>query len=295
MVEVLVPSKVNLALLVGETDAQGYHRLGTVFQAVSLHDEVTVRATEPGVFRLAFRGEGSAFLPTDDTNLVTRAARLLAATYDVDAGVEVLVRKHIPVAGGMAGGSADAAATLVACNELWGLGLTVAELHPLAARLGSDVPFLLNGGTAIGTHRGDRLEPIPTAGSYHWVLALSHSGLSTPAVFREFDRVSPPRPTEVAPELLAALASGDVARVGALLTNDLAEAALSLQPDLAEVIRIGDQAGALGTVVSGSGPTIAFLCDGEELALRVADALRVSSRVRAVRRAVGPVPGARVI
>ncbi|MDO5083243.1 MAG: 4-(cytidine 5'-diphospho)-2-C-methyl-D-erythritol kinase [Arachnia propionica] len=294
-VVVKVPSKVNLALLVGETDPEGYHRLGTVFQAVSLHDEVRARSAEPGCFRLTFRGEGASFLPVDGTNLVTRAARLLAETHRVrDAGVDFLVHKHIPVAGGMAGGSADAAAALVACNELWGLGLRTDDLHPLAAQLGSDVPFLLHGGTAIGTGRGEQLRPLRTTGTHHWVLALSHSGLSTPAVFKEFDRTTSPRPTQVAPELLTALEQGDVAGVAQLLTNDLAAAALSLQPDLAEVIRIGMGAGALGSVVSGSGPTIAFLCDSEALSLQVGEALRVSSRVRAVRRAVGPVPGARI-
>lgn len=294
-VVVRVPSKVNLSLLVGETDGEGYHRLGTIFQAVSLYDEVRARPAPQGCFRLAFRGEGAAFLPTDDTNLVTRAARLLAETHQVhSAGVDFLVHKHIPVAGGMAGGSADAAAALVACNELWGLGLRTDDLHPLAARLGSDVPFLLHGGTAVGTGRGEQLRPVPTVGTYHWVLALSHSGLSTPAVFREFDRINPPASTELDPELLSALADGDVAGVGRLLTNHLADAALNLQPDLAEVIRVGTQAGAVGSVISGSGPTVAFLCDTESLSRQVAEALQVSSKVRAVRRALGPVPGARI-
>lgn len=292
---VKVPAKVNLALLVGQTDSEGYHRLGTIFQAVSLHDEVRARSAEPGVFRLAFRGEGAGFLPTDETNLVTRAALLLAETHRVrDAGVDFLVDKHIPVAGGMAGGSADAAAALVACNELWGLGLRTDDLHQLATRLGSDVPFLLHGGTAVGTGRGEQLRPIRSTGTYHWVLALSHSGLSTPAVFREFDRISPPRPTRVAPELIAALEQGDVAGVAGLLVNDLAEASITLHPELTEVIRTGTEAGALGSVVSGSGPTVAFLCDSEARSLQVGEALQVSSRVRAVRRAVGPVPGARI-
>ncbi|MDO5066925.1 MAG: 4-(cytidine 5'-diphospho)-2-C-methyl-D-erythritol kinase [Propionibacteriaceae bacterium] len=294
-VVVKVPAKVNLALLVGETDPEGYHRLGTIFQAVSLYDQVRARAAGPGEFRLAFRGEGASFLPTDGTNLVIRAARLLAETHHVaGAGVEFRIHKHIPVAGGMAGGSADAAAALVACNELWGLGLRTDDLHPLAARLGSDVPFLLHGGTAVGTGRGEQLRPLQTTGTYHWVLALSHSGLSTPAVFREFDRTSPARPTRIAPELLAALEQGNVPEVAALLTNDLAAPALALQPALADVIRIGTEAGALGSVVSGSGPTVAFLCDTEALSLQVGEALQVSSRVRAVRRAVGPVPGARI-
>lgn len=290
-----VPAKVNLSLLVGATDAGGYHELGTVFQAVSLFDNLRARPATPGRFTLSFRGEGSAFLPTDDTNLVTLAARKLAERFEVfNAGVDIRVHKRIPVAGGMAGGSADAAAALVACNELWGLGLSTAELHEVATELGSDVPFLLYGGTAIGAGRGEKLTCVDAQGTYHWILALSHSGLSTPAVFREFDRTTRPQPTQVSAEFVAALETGDVPKVATLLTNDLAAPAIRLQPDLAEVIRIGTEGGALGSIVSGSGPTIAFLADTKELALQVEQALAVSSRVRAVRRAVGPVPGARI-
>lgn len=295
-VRVRVPAKVNLALRVGATDPEGYHELGTVFQALSLHDEVTAEAAEPGRFRLAFRGEGAAFLPTDDTNLAMRAAKLLASTHGVpDAGVKMLVRKRIPVAGGMAGGSADAAAALVACNELWGLGASPADLMELGSQLGADVPFMLLGNTAHGRGRGDELTPVPAAGTYHWTLALSHAGLSTPTVFKEFDRTSEPRPTEVPSELLDALAAGDVPAVGAALVNDLAEPAIALLPILASTLEIGLQAGAVGAVVSGSGPSCAFLSATAAEAARVADALAVFSGVRAVRSATGPVPGAQVV
>ncbi|GAB3816942.1 4-(cytidine 5'-diphospho)-2-C-methyl-D-erythritol kinase [Tessaracoccus terricola] len=295
-VRVRVPAKVNLALRVGATDPEGYHELGTVFQALSLYDEVTAEAAGPGHYELAFRGEGAAFLPTDETNLAMRAARLLARTHDVaDAGARLLVRKRIPVAGGMAGGSADAAAVLVACNELWGVGASLADLMELGSQLGADVPFMLLGNTAHGTGRGDRLEPLPTAGTYHWTLALSHSGLSTPTVFKEFDRLAEPRPTEIPRELTAALAAGDVAAVGAALVNDLAEPAIALLPTLANTLEIGLQAGALGAVVSGSGPSCAFLSDTPESAALVAEALGVFSGVRAVRSASGPVAGAEVV
>ncbi|TRY18664.1 4-(cytidine 5'-diphospho)-2-C-methyl-D-erythritol kinase [Tessaracoccus rhinocerotis] len=295
-VRVRVPAKVNLALRVGATDPEGYHELGTVFQALSLYDEVTAEPEEPGRFRLAFRGEGAAFLPTDDTNLAMRAAKLLARTHDVaDAGVQLLVRKRIPVAGGMAGGSADAAAVLVACNELWGLGATTAELMELGSQLGADVPFMLLGNTAHGWGRGDRLTPLTTAGTYHWTLALSHGGLSTPTVFKEFDRLSEPRPTDIPAELIAALAAGDVAAVGAALVNDLAEPAVALLPTLSSTLEIGLQAGAVGAVVSGSGPSCAFLSSTPESAALVAEALTVFSGVRAVRSATGPVPGAEVV
>lgn len=295
-VRVRVPAKVNLALRVGGTDPQGFHELGTVFQAVSLGDEVQAAPARSGEFRLAFHGEGAGFLPVDDTNLATRAARLLASHFQVaGAGVNLIIRKRIPVAGGMAGGSADAAAVLVACNALWGLGVSRAELQPLAAQLGSDVPFMLLGGTAIGTGRGIELASVMTAGTYHWTFALSHHGLSTPSVFREFDRLFSPQPTEIPPALLEALRLGDAPAVGANLTNDLEAAALSLQPGLARTLQIGREAGALGAIVSGSGPTCAFLAGSDAHSLELADALARFSGVRTVRRAYGPVSGAQVM
>ena len=291
-----VPAKVNLALNVGATDNEGYHALGTLFQAVSLFDDLVARPAGAGVFRVSFRGEGASGLPVDDTNLVVRAARLLAETCGTgNLGAEIRVHKRIPVAGGMAGGSADAAATLVACNQLWGAGLEPGQLHALAARLGADVPFLLCGGTAVGTGRGEKLRPVPVRGSLQWVLALSHHGLSTPAVFREFDRISPPRPTGIDPGLLAALAGGDVHSVGLLLGNDLQRAAVNLQPELADVLAMGREAGAAGALVSGSGPTIAFLAGTLAAADAISGRLALSSRVRAVRRVHGPVPGARIV
>jgi 4-diphosphocytidyl-2-C-methyl-D-erythritol kinase len=195
----------------------------------------------------------------------------------------------------MAGGSADAAASLVACNALWGTGATREDLHPLAAQLGSDVPFMLLGGTAIGTGRGERLTTLMTSGTYHWTFALSHTGLSTPAVFHEFDRMSSPRPTDIPAELLEGLRAGDAVAVGRALTNDLEEAALSLQPGLAHTLRIGREAGALGAVVSGSGPTVAFLAASAAHGAELAETLGLFSGVRAVRRAYGPVAGAQVI
>ncbi|QTO38834.1 4-(cytidine 5'-diphospho)-2-C-methyl-D-erythritol kinase [Tessaracoccus sp. MC1865] len=293
---VRVPAKVNLALRVGGTDAQGYHRLATVFQAVSLGDEVAAEEAGAGQFSLAFHGEGAAFLPVDDTNLAIRAAKLLARHVGRDdVGVSLIIRKRIPVAGGMAGGSADAAAVLVACSALWELGLSREELHALAAELGSDVPFLLLGGTAIGTGRGEQLAPLMTEGTYHWTFALSHTGLSTPAVFREFDRVSTPNATDIPHDLVEALRAGDLPAVGAALSNDLEEAAIALQPTLAHTLRLGRDAGALGAIVSGSGPTCAFLAGSEAHSHEIAEALAVFSGVRAVRRAYGPVSGAQVM
>lgn len=295
-VRVRVPAKVNLALRVGGIDERGFHDLGTVFQAVSLGDEVLAEQAGPGKFRLVFYGEGAAFLPVDDTNLAIRAAMLLASAYDrSDVGVRLTIRKRIPVAGGMAGGSADAAAVLVACNELWGIGATRDDLHRLAAELGSDVPFLLMGGTAIGTGRGIDLTPVMTSGTYHWTFALAHAGLSTPSVFKEFDRLSGPRSTEIPTALLEALRAGDPKALGASLINDLQEPALSLMPALGRTLAIGMGAGALGAIISGSGPTCAFLAGSEGHSSELAEALGVFSGVRAVRRAYGPVSGAQLL
>lgn len=295
-VRVRVPAKINLALLVGGTDDQGYHELGTVFQAVSLGDEIVAEDARPGVFKLVFHGEGAAFLPVDDTNLAIRAAKLLAHHVGrTDLGVSLTIRKRIPVAGGMAGGSADAAGTLLACATLWELGLSREELLPLAAELGSDVPFILVGGTAIGTGRGVHLALLMTSGTFHWTFALSHTGLSTPAVFKQFDRVSQPNSTEIPHELIEGLRAGDAPAVGAALTNDLQGPAIELQPTLAHTLRLGREAGALGAIVTGSGPTCAFLTSSEAHSHEVAEALAVFSGVRAVRRAYGPVAGAQVL
>lgn len=291
-VRVRVPGKVNLALRVGETDHEGYHQLGTIFQAVSLSDEITVEDLPAGQFRLSFQGEGAGFLPVDDTNLAMRAAKLVAGHYGLDgAGAAISIRKRIPVAGGMAGGSADAAGTMLACSELWGVGAPREELRNLSAQLGSDVPFLLMGGTAHGRGRGELLNPIATKGVFHWVFALAHGGLSTPAVFREFDRITEPQPTALPQPLVDALRAGDVRAVGANLTNDLQDAAISLQPALRHTLDLGMERGALGAVISGSGPTCAFLAESAEAAAALGDELSLFSGVRTVRLATGPVAG----
>ncbi|WP_037294566.1 4-(cytidine 5'-diphospho)-2-C-methyl-D-erythritol kinase [Saccharomonospora azurea] len=297
-VTVRVPSKINLHLSVGDLREDGYHDLTTVFHALSLTDEVTVYATqEPGI---EVSGEGARSVPTDGGNLAMRAVRALAdhvGKPDEAERVRVVIRKGIPVAGGMAGGSADAAAALLACSTLWGLDLHRDELAEVAATLGSDVPFALYGGTALGTGRGERLVPVLSRHTFHWVLAFDQRGLSTPKVYGELDRLresgDPPRvgPPEA---LLEALASGDPRRLALLLGNDLQAAAVSLRPGLRRTLRAGVSAGALAGVVSGSGPTCAFLCTDGDAALKVAAELAGAGVCRTVRVAHGPVPGARV-
>lgn len=298
VVRVRASGKINLALRSGQRRPDGYHQLATVFQAVSVYDELDARWAEPGRFSLSVSGEQSALVPTGEANLAIKAARLLAREYgSVGAGCELDLRKAIPVTGGMAGGSADAAAALLACSVLWDLDTSPDDLLELGAGLGADVPFCLAGGTAMGTGRGDRLVPVLSRGSYQWVLVLSDGELSTPAVFSRFDQLNKTGSAElqVPPELLNALISGDPVALGQSLLNDLEPAAISLLPELGRVLRIGRELGALGGVVSGSGPTVAFLVGDERAAIDLCVGLASEGVGRAVRRVHGPVPGARLL
>jgi 4-diphosphocytidyl-2-C-methyl-D-erythritol kinase len=296
-VTVRVPSKVNLHLSVGDLRADGFHELTTVFQSLSLTDEVTVAvADEPGI---EVQGEGATAVPTGGANLAWRAVEELARYVGKDEPkVRVMIRKGIPVSGGMAGGSADAAATLVGLANLWKLEITRDELAGVAAALGSDVPFMLHGGTALGTGRGEQIVPVLSRHQFHWVLAFARGGLATPKVYGELDRLradgEPPRVGHVEP-VLEALASGDPRQLALLLGNDLQAAAVSLRPGLRRTLRAGVAAGALAGTVSGSGPTCAFLCADADDALRVAAELSGAGVCRTVRVVHGPVPGARVV
>ncbi|HEX7321358.1 MAG TPA: 4-(cytidine 5'-diphospho)-2-C-methyl-D-erythritol kinase [Mycobacterium sp.] len=295
-VTVQAPGKLNLYLAVGDRRKDGYHELTTVFHAVSLVDEVTVRGAD--TLSVEAAGEGTDLLPTDEHNLAWQAAELLAGHVGLTPDVAITIDKSIPVAGGMAGGSADAAAVLVAMNALWELGVPRRDLHSLATKLGSDVPFALHGGTALGTGRGEQLATVLTRDNFHWVLAFADGGLSTPKVFAEHDRL---RKTGKMPRLdepesvLAALATGDPQRLAPLLGNELQAAALSLNPKLQDTLDAGAAAGALAGMVAGSGPTCAFLCASAESASDVAIVLTAAEVCRAVRVADGPVYGARVV
>jgi 4-diphosphocytidyl-2-C-methyl-D-erythritol kinase len=289
---------VNLQLSVGSRRDDGYHDLVTVFHAVSLFDEVTVRPAERT--SVLVTGEDASQVPAGRTNLAARAARALATAVKRrgQSGVRIEIRKRIPVAAGLAGGSADAAAALVACNELWRTGLTQAELSEVAATLGSDVPFALLGGTAIGQGRGERLTAALAAGTYQWVLAFATGGLSTPDVYATCDQLrdaAAVAPPELSTGLMAALRSGDPAAIGPQLGNDLQPAAFSLRPDLRRALIAGEEGGALGAIVSGSGPTCAFLAADARRAGELAVWLTGAGVCRGVVRVQGPAPGATVV
>jgi 4-diphosphocytidyl-2-C-methyl-D-erythritol kinase len=292
---VRAPAKVNLYLRVGPRRDDGFHDLMTVFQAVSLYDEITV--SEADRLGVEVTGEDAAVVPADESNLAARAVVALANRVGRAPNVHIAIRKGIPVAGGMAGGSADAAAALVGCDALWQAGAGTDVLHEVAVELGSDVPFCLVGGTALGAGRGERLTTVLGRGRYHWVFALADGGLSTPAVYRELDRMRTEQPAvepALPDDLLSALRSGDPRRLAPMLHNDLQTAALRLRPALRRTLDAGHDAHAIGAIVSGSGPTCAFLVDDEEHAASVLARLSASGTCRTLRHAYGPVAGARV-
>jgi 4-diphosphocytidyl-2-C-methyl-D-erythritol kinase len=298
-VVVRVPAKINLQLAVGPLGADGFHEVTTVFQAISLFDDVTLKhAPENSGISLTLSGATSNGVPVTDDNLAVRAAKLMAEKYDLSTDLAIHLKKEIPVAGGMAGGSADAAGVIFAMDALFDVGLSRDEMEAIAGELGSDVPFGISGGISIGRGRGDQLTPALSRGSYHWVLALSSQGLSTPAVYQECDRLregldiaSP----QVSDSMMQALRAGDPVALGAALSNDLQAAACSLRPALRLVLDVGRDYGALGSIVSGSGPTVAFLVEDEEKSMDLTVALSSSGVVARVVQASGPVHGARVI
>lgn len=294
------PGKVNVYFRVGRQHSDGYHDVASLYLAVSIYEEVTAEhSTE---FTLRFTGAiDTAELPVDESNLALRAARALAAHTGYEGGVALTIDKSVPIAGGMGGGSADAAATLVACDELWGTGLGRAGLHPIAATLGADVPFALAGGAAVGTGRGDVLSQALTDGELQWVFALAEGGLLTRDVYEEFDRyrdAQPQRPqsedaVQVDALALQALRFGDAVALAEVMHNDLQSAALRLTPDLGDLIEFGETHGALAGIVSGSGPTIAFLVDSPTAAAQLQSDLAQRGTTAIVAR--GPVHGARLV
>jgi 4-diphosphocytidyl-2-C-methyl-D-erythritol kinase len=297
-VTVRVPAKINLHLGVGPLRADGKHELHTIYHAVSLYDEVTVERTDDGKVSVEVVGEHVADVPLGDDNLAVQAVRAVASLAGVEASARITLDKSIPVGGGLAGGSADAAAALVAADAMWQAGFDQRTLEQLAGGLGSDVAFLLHGGTALGTGHGEIVSPVLARGEWHWVLAVAASGLSTPRVYAELDRQRGGDSSVAASSadgVVAALRAGDVVALGMALKNDLQSPALQLRPNLARVLDAGRELGAVGGIVSGSGPTVALLARNQGDAVRIASALSGYDVCRAVRRATGPAPGARII
>ena len=297
-VRVRVPAKINLHLGVGPARGDGYHELATIYHAIALFDEISARPADS--LALTMDGEGAGELALDGSNLVIKAVLALAEATGREPHARVHLRKQIPLAAGLAGGSADAAAALVACDALWGTGFSREELAQIGAGIGSDVPFLVLGGTALGTGRGEAVSPVLAPGhAWHWVIAIAEGGLSTPEVYRELDRLraagSAPPPVGSPDEILAALRQRDPGVLAKALGNDLQPAALSLRPAIRATLDAGEAAGVLAGLVSGSGPTCVFLTRDAAHATAVATALTDRALCRSIRTVHGPVPGARLI
>jgi 4-diphosphocytidyl-2-C-methyl-D-erythritol kinase len=295
-VTVRVPGKVNLYLGVGPREFSGYHELATVFQAVNIYDEITVKPAD--TLRITGSGKYGHLVPTNETNLAWQAAQLVAKACGEDPNLEINIDKSIPVAAGMAGGSADAAGTLLACDIYFQAGIPRDELDAMAALLGSDVPFILHGGCALGSGRGDILSPVMTRGSFHWVFATFNEGLSTAQIYERTDELRGldfETIPDVPNELLAALAQGNAQELGKFLHNDLQTAAIASRSGLKDVLEYGRDLGSLGELVSGSGPTCAFLARDEVSAIDLLVGLKSSGLVDDAVHAHGPVHGARQI
>lgn len=301
MIHARAPGKLNVFLKVGALLDDGYHDVATAYQAVSLYEDV--RAYPADDFSVSFSGSiDTSGLAVDGSNLAIRAAQLLARVAGYREGVRLEIDKNVPIAGGMGGGSADAAATLLACDTLWGTDLGREELLSLASQLGADVPFALMGGTAVGTGRGDQLSPALAKGQFHWVLVLADFGMSTPMVYSELDRHRERHALDIFPAerqpvvdapVLHALRAGDPTMLAEVMHNDLQAPALHLETRLCDVLELGEENGALAGMVSGSGPTVAFLAPDADGALDLQVALS-AARHRVI-RATGPVHGARII
>ncbi|WCC80386.1 4-(cytidine 5'-diphospho)-2-C-methyl-D-erythritol kinase [Cutibacterium equinum] len=300
-VTVRVSAKVNLALGVGTLAPDGFHPLATVFEAIGIYDDVTVTRRADKRITLTVSGEDADQVPTDETNLAWRAVEMVREGFaldwgESDHGVDIHIDKSIPVAGGMAGGSADAAGALLAAATLCRLPDSPESLQPLAEELGSDVPFCLMGGVALGQGRGDQLAPVICRGRHRWVIATSNQGLSTPAVYRRFDEMGGSPGADAVPnDLISALTRGDLDAVAATMSNDLQAPAVDLRPELGEVLAVGKEAGALTGLVSGSGPTCAFLVRDAAGAKKVSAALSALPQVNRTRTARGPAAGAQVL
>jgi 4-diphosphocytidyl-2-C-methyl-D-erythritol kinase len=300
---VRAPGKLNLFFEVGGVQPDGYHDVASAYQAVSLYEDVWAEPARG--FTVSVEGSVDiSGVPADDRNLALRAARLLAQRTGYEGGVHLDIHKFVPVAGGMGGGSADAAAALVACDALWGTDVGSAELLRLAARLGADVPFALMGGTAIGTGRGDQLHAALAKGRFDWVVIPSDDGLSTPDVYAHLDALRAEqgaawdisghgRMPDVEPGILQALRAGDPVALAEHVRNDLQAAALSLRPELRDALDLGERSGALAGLVSGSGPTLAFLTGDPESALELQ--VTLSAAGMTALHVHGPVPGTRII
>lgn len=312
-VTAVAPGKVNMSLRVGPRRDDGYHDVATLYFAVSLHEEVTAAPRRDSAITVSL-SERSAFtevqqqvqgetvtaaIPLDERNLAHQAAQKLRERLGITSGVDLTITKNVPVAGGMGGGSADAAAALVACSALWGAGLSKEQLAEVGAELGADVPFAILGGAAVGQGVGDELSPLLTRGELHLVIVPATTGLSTPEIYQELDTmreeagVTAEEP-ELDADLVRAVCTADAEMVATLMTNELQAPAVRKIPSLDRMMDAGLLEGAMQGMVSGSGPTVVFLTRDAAAAGQLATSLEERTDVWAI-PVTGPAPGARLL
>lgn len=312
-VTAVAPGKVNMSLRVGPRRDDGYHDVATLYFAVSLHEEVTAAPRRDSAITVSL-SERSAFtevqqqvqgetvtasIPLDERNLAHQAAQKLRERLGITSGVDLTITKNVPVAGGMGGGSADAAAALVACSALWGAGLSKEQLAEVGAELGADVPFAILGGAAVGQGVGDELSPLLTRGELHLVIVPANTGLSTPEIYQELDTmreeagVTAEEP-ELDADLVRAVCTADAEMVATLMTNELQAPAVRKIPSLDRMMDAGLLEGAMQGMVSGSGPTVVFLTRDAAAAGQLATSLEERTDVWAI-PVTGPAPGARLL
>jgi len=277
----IAPAKINLYLEIIGDRPDGYHELAMILQSIGLADQIDVRSISTDTIRVHCNHPR---VPTDKSNLAYRAAELMATqfpeTFAKYGGVEITINKHIPVAAGLAGGSTNAAAVLVGIDLLWKLGLTQSELEELGATLGSDVPFCIAGGTAIATGRGEQLSLLPSLNHIYIVLAKYRSlEISTAwayKTYREQFSNSYIRDTDSLTARASAVHSGgmvkvivdkDLAEIAQKLHNDLERVVLPAYPQVSQLREVfATQEGVLGTMMSGSGPTVFAIFESEQQA-----------------------------
>lgn len=298
--------KINLFFKVGPLQENGYHQVASLYQAVNLPE--TVIAEVAPDWEVAVTGNIDAShlkgVPTNRNNLVVKAAKAAGAAlrFKRVPRLSFTIHKNVPVAGGMGGGSADAAAAILAAESAWGRKLSTAERFSVAAELGADVPFSMLGGSAIGVGTGHELDPIEQRSVLHWILVPNDFGLSTPAVYAELDRLRDMRgdnpkwvpEAQVNQLLVEALRQGAGAEdIAPLLHNDLQEAAVSLRPELQDILDLEERAMALRAIISGSGPTIAMLARDANDAHAIASRLQTFGQQAIV--TTSPAGGAQLV
>ena len=244
-------AKINLGLDVVQKLPNGYHEVRMIMQTIGIYDELTIEKADEGIYLTTDSGE----LPTDENNLIYRAARLMQQTYQIEGGVRIHLRKTIPIAAGMAGGSSDAAATMKGMNQLFRLGLSIPELVDLSVRIGADVPYCILGGTALAEGIGEKLTTLPAAPPCHVLIAKPDISVSTKYVYEHLDSAGIRHHPDIG-GMVSAIRSGSLSGILERLENVLEAVTIPLHPVISDLKSQMLKLGAEGSLMSGSGPTV---------------------------------------